>query len=273
MKRNRIIYLIQGQAKLVKNYFNLSSRPNSDAIFLTYDEKIDGAIFFPKSTWSEGRNHMLLLAKEKNDYLYYVFCDDDIGFIKGDWDIFENELFELLPAIGVPIVQKTRHSVIPFLRYQTFYQNDEQLVAFHKDVISDQILFPYRSEFDKIHWWAACLIQQTLIQNFYHYVSIQFNRVRISNDCHVRYFNGKDPEDDSFKLDVSKWLRTQFRAEYLATSKAFYRRILEIMRDTRIFMRNRMTSRIQDYRIPSELVNEKLNDRSILLSNWKASKL
>ena len=271
MKQDKIIYLIQGQAKLVETYMHLASRPNSDAIFLTYDQKLDGAIFFPNSTWSEGRNHMLSLAVKRNNYLYYIFCDDDISFKKGDWNIFEEELLFLKPSIGVPVVPKTSRSVIPFQRYQTFLQNDEQLIAFHKDVIIDRILFPYRSEFDKIHWWAACLIQQTLIQNFYHHTSLQFNRVRISNDCHARYFGGKDPDDDSFKVNVDEWLKEQFRGDFVKSSKVFYKKIPDFIRDTRCYTRKMMASGLQNYRLSPNEVSHHLKEQSILYGNWKAA--
>jgi len=66
------LYLIQGRSDLIKNYLNLVNRDNADAIFLTYDKQIDEAIFFPNSTWAQGRNKILEIALEKEDYLYYI---------------------------------------------------------------------------------------------------------------------------------------------------------------------------------------------------------
>ena len=55
----KYIYLIQGKAELVKVFFELQNRPSSRAIFLTYDQELNGAIYFPNSTWSQGRNRLL----------------------------------------------------------------------------------------------------------------------------------------------------------------------------------------------------------------------
>jgi len=84
------IYLVQGKSELIRNYFHLLGNPNSEVIFLTYDRPIEEAIFFPNSTWAQGRNKLLETALSKGDYLYYIFCDDDINFIRGSWDTFEN---------------------------------------------------------------------------------------------------------------------------------------------------------------------------------------
>ena len=54
-----ILYLVQGQANLVQSYLDLYGRVSSDAIYLTYDKPMEGAIYFPNSTWSEGRNRLL----------------------------------------------------------------------------------------------------------------------------------------------------------------------------------------------------------------------
>ena len=40
------IYLVQGKSDLVRNYFHLAERPETDAVFLTYDKEIENAIFF-----------------------------------------------------------------------------------------------------------------------------------------------------------------------------------------------------------------------------------
>ncbi len=72
------LYLVQGQSELVKNYLHLADRDSADAVFLTYDKPIEEALYFPNSTWAQGRNKMLEIALTKEDYLYYIFCDDDI---------------------------------------------------------------------------------------------------------------------------------------------------------------------------------------------------
>jgi len=66
-----IVYLVQGESYLVKEYYHLQERDNADAIFLTYDRQIDGAVYFPNSTWTEGRNKLLAAARKKGEYLYF----------------------------------------------------------------------------------------------------------------------------------------------------------------------------------------------------------
>jgi len=209
------IYLVQGKSELIRNYFHLLDNPNSEAIFLTYDRPIEEAIFFPNSTWAQGRNKLLEAALSKGDYLYYIFCDDDINFIRGSWDTFEKQLLKYKPAIAVPINPKTVRTPFKGLQYQSFLTNDEQLMAFHKDVVRDFILLPYQEKFDSIYWWAACQIQETLIQNFYYSGAIQFNNICISNDAGENYVRPESESDYKklYKL-VDDWLSEQFLFKY-----------------------------------------------------------
>lgn len=219
----KFIYLVQGKAELMKNYLHLSDNPNADLILLTYDQPIEAvtnepikeSIFFPKSTWAQGRNKLLEMALNKGDYLYYIFCDDDINFIRGNWDTFEKQLLKYKPAIAVPINPKTIRTPFKGLQYQSFLTNDEQLMAFHKDVVRDFILLPYQEQFDSIYWWAACQIQETLIQNFYYSDAIQFNNICISNDAGENYVR-PESELDFKKLYnlVNDWLSDQFLSKY-----------------------------------------------------------
>jgi hypothetical protein len=219
------LYLIQGKAELMKNYLHLSDNPKADAIFLTYDQPIESvinqaveeSIFFPKSTWAEGRNKLLEMALTKGEYLYYIFCDDDIKFIKGSWEIFEKQLLTYKPAIAVPINRKTIRSPSPLkgLKYQSFLINDEQLMAFHQDVVKDFILLPYQNQFDSKYWWIACEIQEALIQKFYCSDAIQFNNIFISNDSGENYVRPQS-ESDYKILDklIDDWLSDQFLSKY-----------------------------------------------------------
>lgn len=209
------IYLVQGKAELMKNYMHLSDNQNADIIFLTYDQPIEESIFFPNSTWAQGRNKLLEMALDKSNYLYYIFCDDDIKFLKGGWDLFEQQLLTYKPAIAVPINPKTIQTPIKGLKYQSFLTNDEQLIAFHQDVVKDFILLPYNDQFDNIYWWAACQIQEVLIQNFYYSDAIQFNNIHISNDAGENYVRPESESDYKmlFKI-VDDWLAPQFLNKY-----------------------------------------------------------
>lgn len=204
-----VIYLVQGEARLIRGFLHLADRPRADALFLTYDEPLDGATFFPDSTWSDGRNKLLEMAKAQGPYEFYVFSDDDVEFERGGWTKFEDRVLRHRPAIGVPVVPKTSWTPLPGLRTQPFTVNDEQVMAIRRDVVEDNLIVPYQSQFDAVHWWAACEIQEILIQTFYPDSAIQFNDICVRNECHGRY---DDPEEgrQSFKALIREWLATQF---------------------------------------------------------------
>lgn len=208
------IYLVQGESDLIKNYFHLTGRDNADVIFLTYDKEIKNAIYYPNSTWSEGRNKLLEEARKKGDYQYYIFCDDDIEFSKGSWDEYENLLLKYMPAIGCPIFPKTRKTKINFMDIQVFFVNDEQLMAFHIDLTKDGIVLPYQTQFDKVMFWCSASIQEILIQNFYRPHSLQFNNIEILNKEHCRY-------DNSNKLNIKglidDWKGVEFKKVSIKT--------------------------------------------------------
>lgn len=206
------LYLMQGESRLVKDYFFLNDRESADAIFLTYDKEIENAIYFPDSTWSEGRNKLLDLAKQKGQYLYYIFCDDDIEFKHGSWDEFERQLLIHKPAIGCPVFPKTRRTRVRFMNTQIFLVNDEQLMAFHMDVLKDSLVLPYIEELDRVMFWCSSYIQETLIQNFYGSKSLQFNNIEILNREHGRY----DLSNRKIFKEVSDdWLKKEFKSGFI----------------------------------------------------------
>lgn len=220
---NNIIYLIQGQAKHLEKFFALKDRSDVDVLFLTYDERIDEAIFFPKSTWGEGRNHLLeqALAAEK-DYQYYIFLDDDVVFKKGSFAEFECQLTQHNPAIAVPVFSpKTEFTIlgiglssrsrwfIPIKDYQICKYADAQFIAFHKDVVENRLVVPLQTRFDTLSWGGTSSTQQLLIFNLYSDTTLQFNTVMISNEAHRDYPRGKG----KFKQAQQVWLSEQLLNE------------------------------------------------------------
>lgn len=204
----KYIYLIQGQAERITNYFHLANRVNCKAYFLTYDKEVKECTYFPGSSWAEGRN--LLLDKiEHEDYDYLIMLDDDVEFSTGEWTDFEKALAKYKPAVGVPLVSKVKRSTItedgkPW-EIQNFRINDEQCIAFHSTVVKDRILLPYVTEFDNISWWATCEIQQLLIQTIYSREAIQFNEIKVDNLIHGRH----DSTDKSYKSLIREWLSNE----------------------------------------------------------------
>lgn len=217
----RYVYLVQGQAKNVKRFFPLIKRTHSTALLLTYDEPLEGAIYYPNSTWAEGRNHLLSQALQlENDFEYFIFVDDDTDFYLGGWDEWEQGLEAFKPQVAVPVVDRTTPSLLPYplFKVQSFFYNDEQLMAFHRDVVKEGVLLPYNTNFDKIHWWATCRLQQILIQNLYATQSLQFNFIRVANLEHLRY-QVQSNSDESYKDLVLEWVRDTYGQDFIDVNK------------------------------------------------------
>ena len=81
----KFIYLVQGSRDNILKFAHLQTN-SSDLITLTYDQDIDesevvwlGNIFYPKSTFAEGRNRQLEVATQTGvNYLYYIFLPDQL---------------------------------------------------------------------------------------------------------------------------------------------------------------------------------------------------
>ena len=210
------LYLIQGEASRVKKYFHLNNRKQADCIFLTYDEPLEGAIYFPNSTFATGRNRLIEEAKNiDKKYNYYIFLDDDVVFKKGNWSLFEKKLKKWQPAIGVPVVPKTQYSIIRLngkpWELQCFLLNDEQFLAVRHDVFLDTRILPYITKFDHLSAWAACEIQQIMIQTIYQPYAVQFNEIEIDNVMTGRH----DNTDRTYKTLVRDWLKEELGSNFI----------------------------------------------------------
>ena len=263
------LYLVQGQSELVKNYLHLADRDNTDAIFLTYEKPIEEALFFPNSTWAQGRNKMLEIALTKEDYKYYIFCDDDIAFKKGGWAEYEEHLMEYKPAIAIPVfLFKTKRTPLRWLKYHSFLFNDEQMIAFHNEVVRDGIVLPYQNQFDDINWWASCEIQQILIQNFYSSHSIQFNKIHIANVQRKRYHKPHIKRNVFYK-HIRDWLAKQFIGSYKDISMSVKRSLLIILWRTFNFsIRRYRHFRASSYSVSEQAIKNTLLNNSEILKQY-----
>lgn len=210
MEKVKFLYLVQGHSSLLPNYFHLRERPSSAVIILSYDQQLEGCLYYPNSTWAEGRNRLLEQAKSLGyDFEYLIYCDDDLDFYYGSWTEFEIGLETFKPSIAVPVFDRTTKTVVahPMLKIQGFTFNDEQLMAFSKEVVNEGKVLPYNTDFDALHWWATCRWQQILIQHYYAKVSLQFNFVRVANLAHERY-EVSTYDDSQYKVQVLDWLRS-----------------------------------------------------------------
>ena len=214
------VYLMQGTSDRIGEYLHLRERPGADAVFLTYDREREGCIFFPNSTFMQGRNRMLAEARKLGDYRYFIFMDDDVEFVRGGYDEFESLLLQLRPAIGVPVFNRMRESVIglgspfsrfyvPFLDWQVAWDYDGQMNAYHRDLVLDGLALPYWESFTD-NWWVADIISSEVAMNFYRGGVLQFNRIVISNKIHRDY-----ARSDSPKEQAAQWMEPQFADGYV----------------------------------------------------------
>ncbi len=220
---NKFVYMVQGKAKAVHRFYHLREREGADAIFLTYDEKIDGAIYYPDSSWAEGRNLLLERASGSgHDYQYYLFLDDDTRFVKGGFELFEKRLLDYRPAVAMPVfVPKTSATIlgvggscnsdkfVALRRVQICRKGDAQFIAFHRDVISDRLVVPLQTQFDDVSWWFTSSTQQLLIFNLYGSATLQFNEIAVKNEVHGEYPRG------DFQHIQSEWLNSQFSRAFV----------------------------------------------------------
>lgn len=200
----KFLYLIQGRKNNVLKYTNIKS-DNSDVITLTFDEEIKADefnsianIFYPKSTWTEGRNKQLKYAKSLPfDYLYYIFIDDDVHFIKGSFHEFEKQLLKYEPAVGIPLLTiiKDTYRYNPKLKIQNPIALDTQYTAFHINTINEGILMPLVTQFDSKSWYYSCEIVNFLILSKYSRSTMQFNEILVDNTGHCWDDEKMQPKD------------------------------------------------------------------------------
>jgi hypothetical protein len=193
MSEKKIIYLVQGSRSNILKFTHLQNK-SSDLITLTYDQDIDESevtwlsnIFYPQSTFAEGRNKQLEVATQIGvNYLYYIFLDDDVSFKKGTYADFEKLLLKHEPAVGVPLCDIVKNSdhYIKKLKIQHPVVMDQIVQAYHHRVVKEKIVLPFVTNFDHLSWWYSCEINNYLILSYYRGFVMQFNTIEINNDNH-----------------------------------------------------------------------------------------
>ncbi|HEX8298998.1 MAG TPA: hypothetical protein VF594_07525 [Rubricoccaceae bacterium] len=188
------VYLVQSRGPLPDIYADLE-HDQADRIVLSWRDPVEGGLFAPGTTWTEGRNRLLSEARaRKTRYRYYIFLDDDVAFERGGWREFEQALLTYEPAVATPYfpwyegMSRTDHR----MDAHRTYWFDAMFNAFHSDVVEDGILLPYVARFDEESWWysQAILIYMTFIIYYNH--TLQINGVWVSNDKHEEYPKGTD---------------------------------------------------------------------------------
>ena len=225
MKQTKFVYLVQGQASYIKDFFYLGERPNCRAIYLTYDKKIKNAIYYPESSWAEGRNKLLEYVHDNiSHYEYIIFFDDDVSFYKGNISQFESEIWSYKPKIAVPIVDRTIPYSLPLLRVQGFSFCDQQIMAVRKDVVEERKILPYDLTFDDDSWYMTCRIQLHIIQSIYQDESLQINSIFVRNKLETRY-NQTLWNEESAKIAYEHSKSIYKKVEKIDTDPTFYKLI------------------------------------------------
>ena len=196
------IYLLHSGRKNVEKHLELVSDA-SDLLVVTYDApfEYEGDIafkrcFLPNSSINDSRNKLCEMAKSlPEEYLYYIFIDDDVEFATGGWQQFQNRLLEYSPAIGHPLMEKVysllnkyfKICIEKYLTVQRASITDQQVEALHRDVFYDGLIYPTFTIWDEVSWWYSCILTEMLKINFYKKDMLQFNDCRILNAEHGQY--------------------------------------------------------------------------------------
>lgn len=235
--------MIQGRADSI-NRFSFLNKQSSDVYLLTWDVEREGYPFLPGSSWSEGRNYLLDKAKVSGDYDYFIFCDEDVQFLEGGFELFEKMLLKHKPSLGMPVHPKTmsfqnllKKFSIRVKECQVAWFIDEQIQAFSRDVVTDDIALPYITKFDKVSWFYNSEIQHYILKYFYGKSIIQFNNVVVKNEGHTDYLKEFDKYyisreiDNLFSNNVFsvKWYELHLRKNIVYRIIAYRITLLEII--------------------------------------------
>ncbi|MEM9724492.1 MAG: hypothetical protein AAF909_03395 [Pseudomonadota bacterium] len=197
---SRVLHCIQGKKRRVLAFVEEIS-PDDNVLAILYDEPVsddesralqrgaDGRrafLYWPCSTWAEGRNFgrdIALLGADAFDYV--AFLDDDVVFTRGAYTPFIDDVARHRALIATPITYRADQSryTLPTAR-QAAALNDEQLLVFHISVVKDAEIWPIDRTFENESWHIACLIQQYFLTQRFPRQLIQFNDYCISNEGH-----------------------------------------------------------------------------------------
>jgi hypothetical protein len=198
-KMKPFIYLIQSVSGT--SYPEITG-PSCDLIVLNRQELYlhgnlrDGSISAADLSWNEARNRLLWEALEQarttgNDYLYYIFLDDDcilcedqklagelgIPLTGNPFRTFERFLLEWEPAVGYTRNDRQHYDKGQAVNLR--HGIDELFSAYHHETLS--FLLPYYTGFDGESWLYSQHIINRMASLLYHSHRIQYNLVITTN--------------------------------------------------------------------------------------------
>jgi len=176
--------MVQSPGPLPENYDAVRDADGVTLFHLTFKTELPGALFLPKSTWTEGRNRLFEAARASQAaFDYYIFADDDVSFAKGGWRQFLSDLEQYRPAIGAPAFYEPNAGAEPYAAYDF----DAIVTAFHRDVITDGLVLPYIADFDAESWWLSQYFVIHLANAFYPRGVVKLPATAITNEHHGEY--------------------------------------------------------------------------------------
>jgi hypothetical protein len=244
MTKPSFLYLLQTESCLpdhLKSYEAIGDATSCqcDVLVLSFERACDeslpahvkyiSSVNFP-TTWNTGRNLLLEGAmKRSENYLYYIFMDDDIDleakeqdYDKKPWREFEHFLRLVEPAVGaaesdknqwVPRTYEARKAyecgldVIPEYIPTVYY--DGAFNAFHYNAVEH--ILPYPSKYDHISWWFSQRYIIVKSKVLFPGQSVTHTGILAMNPKH-RQYPRKDPDPHQFmdilsmvQADVPKW--------------------------------------------------------------------
>ena len=213
---SRFLYLMQTESCLPSQLHSIEAIGNAsscqcDVLVLSFKQVCTDTplthveyLFNSSSTsWGMGRNVLFEVAKRRNEqYLYYIFMDDDIVLEtktkKNPWRIFEEFLKRIEPAIGAVDIgdhlwlrraYKGRENKGCSLKEPSDYlpvpRFDAAFNAFHYQAV-DYIL-PYSCRFDVTSWWFAALYVNIKCEVIFAGQSVLHTELGAINPQHLPY--------------------------------------------------------------------------------------
>jgi len=187
-------YLVQSRKHW--HFLHTLQSDNSDLYVLNFKTPLrymEGvtSIYYPKSSWNEGRNKLYEIAKAKG-YEYYIFLDDDISL-----DYLLNKkvnpfryaeaclnYFQPASMVGnydwhFKHLQKWEDPMQTILFYDACFH------AMHHTVCEK--VLPYPTQWDKVSWYRS---QYVICQRIGHYFpnsAINLNHLNVGNAMHDPY--------------------------------------------------------------------------------------
>jgi hypothetical protein len=183
---------------------------------LSYEEETeDTDIFYPNSTWTQGKNKLreYALSLEKK-YDYYIYLDEDIVFegvdTEAGFDAVENLLLKYKPIIAVPHLFGNGWHEQGNLKTeaQTTYWIDGNFDCWSADTFKNSKIFPMVGLFDYTGpgCWGASVVMQKLCRVYHENQVVLFNDVKIHNTQHKSGYRQENrwEDTDQYTLKVAR---------------------------------------------------------------------